>query len=31
LGATRYFRKPTDYDEYMKVGKVLNEVLGELE
>jgi CheY-like chemotaxis protein len=31
FGANRYFRKPTDYDEYMTVGKVLNEVLGELD
>ena len=27
LGATRYFRKPTDYDEYMKVGVIVREVL----
>lgn len=31
FGANRYFRKPTDYDEYMKVGKVLNEIVDELE
>lgn len=31
LGADRYFRKPTDYDGYMKVGTVLNEILAELE
>jgi CheY-like chemotaxis protein len=29
LGATRYFRKPTSYQEFLKVGEVLEEVLAE--
>lgn len=27
LGANRYFRKPFSYDEFMKVGEVLKEIL----
>lgn len=27
LGANRYFRKPTDYEEYMKVGEVVKSML----
>jgi chemotaxis family two-component system response regulator Rcp1 len=27
LGAVRYFRKPTEYDEFMKLGEVVDEVL----
>jgi CheY-like chemotaxis protein len=27
LGATRYFRKPTSYDEFLKIGEVMKEVL----
>lgn len=26
-GASRYFRKPTSYDEFLKIGQVMNEVL----
>jgi len=29
LGATRYFRKPTSYQEFLKIGEVLEEVLAE--
>lgn len=29
LGATRYFRKPTSYQEFLKIGDVLGEVLAE--
>jgi DNA-binding response OmpR family regulator len=29
LGANRYFRKPSTYEEFLKVGAVLNEVLAE--
>jgi two-component system, chemotaxis family, response regulator Rcp1 len=28
LGARSYFRKPSNYEEFMKIGEVLNEVLG---
>ena len=28
LGASRYFRKPTTFDEFMKLGEVLRELLG---
>ena len=28
FGASRYFRKPTSYDEFLKIGLVMNEVLG---
>jgi CheY-like chemotaxis protein len=28
LGASRYFRKPTTFDEFMKLGEVLRDVLG---
>jgi two-component system, chemotaxis family, response regulator Rcp1 len=31
LGATRYFRKPATYDEFIEVGTVLNEVLAQLD
>ena len=31
LGANRYFRKPTDYDEYLKLGKILEELICELD
>jgi chemotaxis family two-component system response regulator Rcp1 len=31
LGANRYFQKPTDYDEYLTLGKVLEDLIGELE
>ncbi len=31
LGANRYFRKPATYDEFLKVGAVLNEMLAEIE
>jgi CheY-like chemotaxis protein len=27
LGATRYFRKPTSYQEFLKIGEILGEVL----
>jgi two-component system, chemotaxis family, response regulator Rcp1 len=27
LGATRYFRKPTSYQEFLKIGDILGEVL----
>jgi CheY-like chemotaxis protein len=27
FGATRYFRKPTSYDEFLKIGEVMREVL----
>jgi CheY-like chemotaxis protein len=29
LGATRYFRKPTSYQEFLKIGEILGEVLKE--
>lgn len=29
LGATRYFRKPTSYQEFLKIGDILSEVLKE--
>ena len=29
LGAIRYFRKPTSYQEFLKIGEVLEEVLAE--
>lgn len=29
LGANRYFRKPTSYVEFLKIGDILNEVLAE--
>lgn len=29
LGAARYFRKPTSYQEFLKIGEVLEEVLAE--
>jgi CheY-like chemotaxis protein len=29
LGANRYFRKPSTYDEYLQIGTVLSEVLAE--
>ena len=29
LGAVRYFRKPTSYQEFLKIGEVLEEVLAE--
>jgi CheY-like chemotaxis protein len=28
LGANRYFRKPTDYDEFMKLGDLVEDVIG---
>lgn len=28
LGATRYFRKPTSYREFLAIGELLNELLG---
>jgi hypothetical protein len=31
LGADRYFRKPATYDEFLKVGAVLNEIVAEME
>jgi hypothetical protein len=27
LGANRYFRKPPDYEKFLKVGEVLKELL----
>jgi two-component system, chemotaxis family, response regulator Rcp1 len=27
LGATRYFRKPTGYDEFLNIGRVLKEII----
>jgi len=29
LGANRYFRKPTSYQEFLKIAEVLEEVLAE--
>lgn len=29
LGATRYFRKPMNYEQFMKVGDIVKEVLEE--
>lgn len=29
LGANRYFRKPTDYDEFMRLGEIVNEMISE--
>jgi hypothetical protein len=29
LGATRYFKKPTDLDSYLQLGAVVREVAGE--
>lgn len=29
LGANRYFRKPTSYSQFMKVGEIMNEILQE--
>jgi CheY-like chemotaxis protein len=31
LGANRYFRKPSSYDQFMKVGEVVKEILKELQ
>jgi CheY-like chemotaxis protein len=28
LGANRYFRKPSDYDAFLMVGEIINEMLG---
>jgi CheY-like chemotaxis protein len=28
LGANRYFRKPSDYDAFVAVGEIINEMLG---
>jgi DNA-binding response OmpR family regulator len=30
LGVTRYFRKPSDYEEFLQIGKILQEVCEEL-
>jgi CheY-like chemotaxis protein len=30
LGATRYFRKPANYDEFLKLGEVLRQVLEQI-
>lgn len=27
LGANRYFRKPSDYDEFMQIGRIVSEML----
>jgi chemotaxis family two-component system response regulator Rcp1 len=30
LGVTRYFRKPSDYEQFLQIGKILQEVCAEL-